>query len=163
MPVVATSRVALLFMEPSALAVLQGLAVLRSAASLTLPSSGHAYGMPLKSNVRRFAHVMNRSATSSRCKAGRAIPNGRSISTRRAVGIGLRGLSVLRRPSHRLWPANRRGSTLGALPSMSVASSANKNTTLRFGMKVVAFNQTPNPSVKRTAPGVPGSAAYLKR
>ena len=48
---VASRRVASLLMEPSALSALQGHAALPVPASLTLPSSGHAYGMPLKSNV----------------------------------------------------------------------------------------------------------------
>ena len=51
----------------------------------------------------------------------------------------LRGLSVLRRPSHRLWPVS--SATQRLVPAFKeVASSANENSEL-LGTKVAAFNQ----------------------
>ena len=97
-------------------------------------------------------------------------------SVRMSSAPGCSGLPVLRRSAHR-WlsvaaaqmqmrgcavPCSSR--TLGAMQCLSSSTVGSVSGQAAQGMQAHLRSQRePNHSVKRTAPGVPGSAAYLKR
>ena len=104
-------------------------------AGLTLPSSGPAYGRPLKSNVRPRTKPDHGSRSAARY-AARAIAQNKGCRRAFEVGAssqacsrGRRGLSVLRRPAHgRISSKARRLSA-----SVQAPLALDRNTELRIG------------------------------
>ena len=94
-------------------------------------------------------------------------------SVRKSSAPGRSGLPVLRRPAHgfrtvaavqiqtRGCAPSRSSSTLAAM--QLVSSSTVGSASHQAAQAHLRGQREPNHSVKRTAPGVPGSAAYLKR
>ena len=94
-------------------------------------------------------------------------------SVRKSSAAGCSGLPVLRRSAHRWLPVTAaqmqiRGCAVSCssrkLVAMQLVSSSTVGWASHQATQARLRNQRePIPSVKRTAPGVPGSAAYLKR
>ena len=94
-------------------------------------------------------------------------------SVRKSSAPGCSGLPVLRRSAHRWRTVTAaqmriRGCALSwssrKLIAMQLVSSSTVGSASHQAAQAHLRKQRePNPSVKRTAPGVPGSAAYLKR
>ena len=105
-------------------------------AGLTLPSSGPAYGRPLKSNVRPRTKPDHGSRSAARY-AARALAQDKGCRRRFEVGAsspassqGRLGLSVLRRPAHgRISSKARRFSAPVQAPL-----ALNRNTELRVSL-----------------------------
>jgi hypothetical protein len=149
--------------------------VVHQARRLTGRSSGHPTAggvcalctrwwrrwLPLTSNVKRLPSVMNQGHSVNRCEAGCGSSQGLRAGHRRAVHQGQRGLPVLRRPAHGVRCASRFAS--GHTSVFAAPGAAARNTGVGLGAARGLSSTPPNHSVKRTAPGVPGSAAYLKR
>ena len=93
-------------------------------------------------------------------------------SVRKSSAPGCSGLPVLRRSAHRLRTVTAaQKQTRCCAPSRSsrklvamqfVSSSIVGSASHQAVQAHLRSQREPNPSVKRTAPGVPGSAAYLK-
>ena len=108
-----------------------------------------------------------------RCEARHKVSRSAG-SVRKSSAPGCSGLPVLRQSAHRWLPvaaaqmqirgcalswSSRTLAAMQCARALSVGSASCQVTLARLGNQ----QRKPNHSVKRTAPGVPGSAAYLKR